>query len=358
MLFLGAGASSAFGIPTMQELTKKSEDVLKEKGFNQELATAYNALTKFQIIPDFESILTVFESLRSPVEAIRASGPFAAYLATLAERDIKQRVDADEILTAMKNLLVDACSHPDMAKANETYQDLFSLLGKAGNVAVGGPQPQRVGLTGGSRFQPSSNVLMQTQDIFTINYDLVIERFFDENQIGRLLFTGFVPRGPRFYWDFVEGYRWDGGGTNLVKLHGSIDQFVVEDGIEKRQALPNVGFYTKKTFGEMLVYPVHEKYVTKTPYFELFSALRQRLSREPLCIVIGYSLRDEAVNNAFADAVKTNRTLKFVYVAPHASTNINRLPVIKPRTACLDKAFGIDPFYDELLERVTVWTPK
>jgi hypothetical protein len=93
-----------------------------------------------------------------------------------------------------------------------------------------------------------------------------------------------------------------------------------------------------------MIFPVHEKHVTRSPYIDLYNIFRQRLQIEPLCVVIGYSFRDEAVNNAFIDAVKTNRNLKLIYVGgERAESNVKRIPQIQSRTQCLNWRFDTDP---------------
>ena len=77
----------------------------------------------------------------------------------------------------------------------------------------------------------------------------------------------------------------------------------------------------------MMILPIGEKYVTKTPYMEFLQKMRKDLLKEEIVIVIGYSFRDDPVNNAFIDSISKTHRIKLIVVAPEASNIIrNRLP--------------------------------
>ena len=358
MLFLGAGASAAFGVPTLQELTRECETVLQEGGFStSEFEQIRGSLTRFGIVPDFEAIFTVLQSLVAIDASVRASGPLAAYLAHRIREQLRESKDVARHVTALKRMLVEKCSAVRMEDAVKHYNRLFETFASTQNVPTA--PNSSTSLIGGS-FLPGTPK-RRTQDIFTLNYDLLIERYFDIERIGDVLKTGFVVKGMRMFWDPREGYQWDGRvqSTNLVKLHGSIDQVFTKQGIEKRQAPPSVGYYTTFALDDMLVFPVTEKYVTLNPYFEMHVLLRERLKAEPVCVVIGYSFRDEAVNNAFVDAIHDNTSLRIIYVGGrNATRNLADVPQIARKASSIDMLFGIDEgLYPELENRMKSWYP-
>jgi hypothetical protein len=358
MLFLGAGASAAFGIPTLQGLTLECETVLRKSGFpSPEFEQIRASLTRFGIVPDFEAIFTVLQSLATIDSSIRASGPLAAYLAHRIREGLPEKKGIGPHVTELKRMLVEKCSAVRIEDAVKHYNRMFETFQKAPNSATG---PNiTTGLVGGSILAGPPN--RRTQDIFTLNYDLVIEHYFDIERIGDRLKTGFTSSGMRMFWNPHEGYEWDTANrfTNLVKLHGSIDQVFTKQGIEKRQAPPQVGYYTTLPLDDMLVFPVHEKYVTLSPYFEMFALLRERLRREPVCVIIGYSFRDEAVNNAFVDAIHDNPRLKIIYIGGrNGQENLARVPQIATKTYPINRLFGVDEeLYAELESTIKNWHP-
>jgi hypothetical protein len=337
MLFLGAGASAAFGVPTLQRLTEEAEVLLIEKGLDKALIeNIKKALAEFGLTWDFESLLTILEAFARPSDSIRVAGPFAAYLSHRMSNPLPVIENAEDYIKFLKRLLVEKCTAADIANATVAYQRLFESLFAAGNVRVVDDLGRQLVLPYDNGFQDSAR-RMRTQDIFTLNYDLVIEKVFQDLHLESSLVNGFQAVGMNFLWRPKNTYHVPPppqNVTNLIKMHGSIDQFVRRDGeIEKRQAPPDIGYYTSESLEEMMIFPVHEKYITRSPYFDLYNLLRRRLENDPLCIVIGYSFRDEAVNNAFIDGAKLNRRLKFIYIGgKSAERTIDLVPQIKNRT--------------------------
>jgi hypothetical protein len=356
MLFLGAGASAAFGIPTLQELTTECETVLKKGGFpTQEFEQIRASLTRFGIVPDFEAIFTVLQSLATIDSSIRTSGPLAAYLAHRIREELPEKRNIGSHVTELKRMLVEKCSAVRIDDAVKHYNRLFETFQKTPHSNIG--PNSSTGLVGGSILVGPP--VRRTQDIFTLNYDLVIEKYFDVERVANQLKTGFTPSGMRMFWNPREGYEWDTqrSFTNLVKLHGSVDQVFTTQGIEKRQAPPDVGYYTTSRLDDMLVFPVHEKYVTLSPYFEMYALLRERLRMEPICVVVGYSFRDEAVNNAFIDAIHDNPRLKIIYIGGrNGDRNLAGVPQIAAKTLPINALFGVEEhFYVELENGIKSW---
>lgn len=131
--------------------------------------------------------------------------------------------------------------------------------------------------------------------LFTTNYDTLIE---DALSLAHLT-----------YWDGFSGgaiafrtHRYgkpapDSGYRALVvKLHGSIDWFLSEDGtvlrVRDSDAYPPKG-------GRVLIYPQATKYVAtqRDPFASQFSIFRQALSTgENVLAICGYSFGDDHVN--------------------------------------------------------------
>jgi len=341
----------------MQTLTNDVYILMKDRGFESEYRSTVGALVKCNLTPDFEGILTVLNAWTEPTEAIRELGPFAAVLANeLNTAKMRPRQEFSELISEIKKLLVQKCGNPDMTRAKQTYDQLFGTLAKIGGVLFRS-DGARTDLQTGTPIRIPGGAYLRTLDILTLNYDLVIERYFTDRRIAGDLYTGFTPTGMEFFYH-PEEYRYGSGKTNLIKLHGSIDQFFGKDTIEKTVAPPEASYYTKEVLERMMIFPAGEKYVTRYPYFPLYKFLREWLARDPLCIVIGYSFRDEAVNNAFIDGLKSNSALKIIYVSPNASCDIQNLRNDRGRVSCMDKKFGEDDIFEDLKNRIEKWLPS
>jgi hypothetical protein len=266
MLFLGAGASAAFGVPTLQELTKEAEAQLLSEGFDPNIIEEIKqALTKYGLTWDFESLLTILEALAKPNDSIRAAGPFAAYISHRMSSQLPKIENTENFVKVLKRFLVDKCTGANIENATTAYRQLFEVLRKANNILVNDLRRQANAAFSNGTVDEVQH--MRTQDIFTLNYDLVIEKVFQNLRLDSSLRNGFQPVGMSFLWrpdSYLIGPTWQ-NVTNLVKMHGSIDQFVRPDGeIEKRQAPPDTGFYTSQNLEEMMIFPVYEKYVTRS----------------------------------------------------------------------------------------------
>jgi hypothetical protein len=76
---------------------------------------------------------------------------------------------------------------------------------------------------------------------------------------------------------------------------------------------------------KIMIYSIGEKYATRTPYFEILSKFRATLIDEKVVMVIGYSFRDDPINNSFIDRITRfkNKNFKIILVDPDVETIIH-----------------------------------
>ncbi|MEI6050092.1 MAG: SIR2 family protein [Bacteroidota bacterium] len=138
-------------------------------------------------------------------------------------------------------------------------------------------------------------------EIFTTNYDLLMEQAFEEINVP--YFDGFVGSKNTFL-DLrileddsrILPKHW----TCLWKIHGSINWYH-EKGNVTRLSLVNKD-------GNNLIYPSHLKYEEsrKMPYLVFMDRLSKFIRRpSSLLIASGYSFRDEHINNTVFNALKS-----------------------------------------------------
>lgn len=139
-------------------------------------------------------------------------------------------------------------------------------------------------------------------EIFTTNYDLLVEQAFEELSIP--YFDGFVGSRQSFFdlralEDNLIPKHW----TRLWKIHGSINWFQKENKEVFRSSRTN------EIDASHLIYPSHLKYEQsrKMPYLALIDQLN-RFLRQPssLLIISGYSFSDYHLNDAIVNALKAN----------------------------------------------------
>jgi len=339
VIFLGAGASKPFGIPTMIEFPNKIEKLLS--GEQQELFRHIrHVLQENGVIEDLETIFTVLNEYRSAGELTKLS-PNVLYRyyeeirksvnhTKRLERDIESlREQVQQIIRKMCTL-----KEPDINdKIYETYENFFQSLKD---------------YYGFSDTAPLLHIY--NFDIFTTNYDTCIEIFFDrarfEKDDDNILLDDGVSSDRRHWSPYNYGDR----RNKLFKLHGSIDLQITDRGFIKYFGeLPKVLRERRK--GDLMIFPVRGKYVYEYPFFEMFIELRKALLQASKVIIVGFSFRDEAIRDIFRSVIlrrenlyrkKTGRILRLILIDPMATKVKN-----KELRSISDKVIPIDGKFEE-----------
>ena len=134
------------------------------------------------------------------------------------------------------------------------------------------------------------------RDIFSLNYDTVIESSLDEKCLSYV--DGF--RGSNWAWFDPEVFDESSSSFRIFKLHGSVN-WVRDDGGVIRRA-------TECQDRPVVVYPSEQKYIETK--FGIYEALmmkfrdRLRMNKQNNCLVtLGYSFNDAHINEAICDSV-------------------------------------------------------
>ena len=376
MLFLGAGASKQFGIPTMKEMSEEFENKANE--FTDDEKELCQSIRNELGTNNLENILTVLNDLRE-----ESGNPSVEYLKSLINKavgpifspfgvrkeikksmfipklDLLEKLWINLIYSIKENCVV----REDKQKISKIYDNLFRIIGNYHSLPI---------------------------DIFTTNYDLVIEEYFKTLSCRRHIrpFPPSLESWESFYYDgfregiyYPEGYYEttemnevivsDKNGEilfrnciplqykhkmvpifRLFKLHGSIDQYYQREEIVKKDTL----FPTKTIEGvelkDSMIYPVREKELYKDPFFEALARLKTSLLSEKICVVIGYSFGDEHIQNIFFDAVKRNPKIRLILANPNAKKINDNLKPIKANIEPIGGEFGEESVFEDLEEKL------
>lgn len=135
-------------------------------------------------------------------------------------------------------------------------------------------------------------------EIFTPNYDLLIEEAFERARVP--YFDGFTgSHRPFFHPASVSSDELPARWSRLWKLHGSLGWKVLNDTVIRTGQREATG----------LIYPDHLKYdqVTRLPYSALFERLRQFLTTpDTLFICSGFSFLDRHICAVLDEALAAN----------------------------------------------------
>jgi hypothetical protein len=170
-----------------------------------------------------------------------------------------------------------------------------------------------------TRFFSWLNILdrQYPKEIFTTNYDLVIERSLEASQIP--YFDGFVGSYEPFFWQesvsrSVTSNDITNNWVRLWKVHGSLSWFWKDRPGENSHQIVRVGKFDKASHvdQELVIYPSKEKYDSsrKQPFIAYFDRLcAHLLDGELLFIVTGYAFSDQHINDIIFNCLRQNKRL-------------------------------------------------
>ena len=347
VLFIGAGASKPFGIPTMIDFPDKIQSLLS--GEHASILKEIRETTKgFGLVDDLETIFTAVSEYDlvspgsiSPGLLYRYSEHFHRILKEAVPEE-KKRALVD-LRAKIYDIVRGECNPQKGDLSDQIYQvynPFFETISQAYGLSTTGLLTQEI------------------FHVFTTNYDVCVEIYFDkarfENRIEDISLDDGV-LADRRHWSPLE-YR--GGKNRLYKLHGSIDMQVTDRGIIKYLGdLPtSLG---EEVMEQFLLFPVAGKYVYGDPFFEMFSQLKKSLIDATRAIVIGFSFRDDPIRTIFIDAVQARAErerrgagigLKIHVVDPCATTVCEKLKAIESYVYPIDGTFEDEQTLDRLVE--------
>lgn len=145
--------------------------------------------------------------------------------------------------------------------------------------------------------------ILNKLSIYTLNYDLAFEYTFDKLGIDyNNGFSGFINR------------TFDGSGlenrkniANVVKLHGSLNWYIDDNGYDIKERQPNFDdgciIHEEKPY---LIYPTSNKFIDSQnyPFSELLRNFMMNVtSKKTVLFIIGYKYEDTHVNDALRKAL-------------------------------------------------------
>ncbi len=179
-------------------------------------------------------------------------------------------------------------------------------------------------------------------EIFTINYDLLLETGFEELAVP--YFDGFVGvLGGQFRPELVDtidpteqAHALPATFVRLWKLHGSVNWEETTDGTRRRIVRRGVPVTDGATAA---IYPSDEKYdqSRRVPFVVLMDRFRRALAvPETLTLVAGYSFGDQDLNEMLFDAARAHsrsETVVFCFndisgVVGHAAASTRNISVL------------------------------
>lgn len=309
LLFLGAGASMPFGVPTMLDFVNLFDKEVGSSPLYKDLKVAFGENC------DLETLMTVIEDLsKSPQEFFRAISPQTAFFLLQKERkdadryinEDSSRKESGELLTKIKTIIRRECSKAvsNDSKILEVYNDFFTFLAE-----------ERKGMTpssswGSTQVGPSTQGFILPTDlrIFTTNYDQCIETYFNRKEVD--FCRGIISRygDSVFDVDSYESLSAQNMPCKIYKLHGSVDLFQKGDKIRRFEVPRTEDPFLVKEYGEeSMRWPIEfggYRHIIESPYVDLFRRLRDTAKEKKWWIVVGFSFRDRTICSILNDVLR------------------------------------------------------
>jgi len=152
-------------------------------------------------------------------------------------------------------------------------------------------------------------------DIFTLNYDLLLEKFFQEENS---IYSGFVSnKWMGFNLEDVDGNTFNASRINYYKMHGSLDWKRLLDGSVTNKER-NENLVEEIEIDPFLIFGHGSKLFTIEPFFALLEMFKKKLREKNFYFVIGYSFFDPHINNLFFNEIlsSTNRDKVLIIINP------------------------------------------
>ena len=220
------------------------------------------------------------------------------------DRFFPKLAEFEQIEKTVEGSIFEECKKTDRQRTLATYDELFKLQEQA----------------------EYRSVVSFDSKVVTTNYDVAMENYRKWKKLNRSDISAFRldQSEGKFFLDLNQLQNWP-SNVRFLKLHGSINYFLRDDGKISLQDSPE-SLSDEKFLGRLMIYPMQEKYVSREPYSSFFRCFKFWLSESPrIYLAIGYSFRDESINNAFEDALNEYDDAKMIVVNTNPAKVIQRI---------------------------------
>lgn len=310
ILFLGAGASVPLGKKATVEFYEwvRSQVEVEWQFLLANISNHIEPSEEVNKTPDVEAVLDFLEKLIEAGKLLEKVGDAKKWrnlekeflektkilrLRPMGEASVTDLDKNIRLRDQIKDLVVTHYSEIDRDKAFELYQLLLE----------GFP--------------------LSTLPVFTTNYDLAIEKAFGHPDAQFRLIDGFERRKrttPEWSGHSYQDYEpsEEGHDVILFKLHGSVDWHLTPTGtiqrVETRQRDPG----KLKT---ILIYPSRQKReIHDEPFRTSYDYLFACLTYAKICVIIGFSFRDQEIVEELRAAKGINSNLRLLIMDPNVDS--------------------------------------
>lgn len=339
VFFLGAGASAAFGLPTVTQFFShlSQHDLWKHEGNDIGLRECVDHVARRLSIhkghanysfETFDAEL-VFGALESLIDG------WALLTEDLGvEPRIGEILAPTQIIEHLKRRIVQVYSIDVDKDAREVVDSYGAVLDSLAEVGC----------------------LRAPLDVFTTNYDGIAEqvfkilagtRFHDDEDLGGRVADGFLDTPGARPW--FPNVVYPNSAIRIHKLHGSIS-WKWKDERSTRTPI-DTGFPDPNPDSDCLVYFGYKSVPEVDPFRYLHNRLAATLREPVVVVIIGFRMADPYIRLLFETALMFNEELRLAFLipddpVPHGVATL--LEAFPTKTSVAKCAFGAAEVHDEL----------
>lgn len=317
LVFLGAGASKPFGIPTMKEFVDMLNMTKTRKRY--EIADDEFALYQriqgvvrryFEQKTDFEAIYTVIDCLSRSAPFIDRDSIVQTFYYDTYVRSCFRRISEEPDMLALEH---------ELTSRRHEYADVASRLRmKIERLVVDQCTVKREYTKEIERiyddFFGCLNRVFGVKDlwIYTTNYDRSVEYYFRDYR-GKDIETGFR-YNDNLRKSILNPVLFYSKGLKLIKIHGSITFWRNKrlNEIEELKGDPTAQYVPENYEGQTMWFPIEEKKMYTYPYLDMFRALKKDLKSTHKWVIVGHSFNDSIIRQIFVECSKQQNKVLIV----------------------------------------------
>jgi len=325
VLFVGAGASQPFDLPTTAEFAYLIRQNLGQSSLLRRITDAPDVYDAEQILWILESLLSIKRSrgLQMVVENL-----LKEFLDNTAPRNRQSEITEPRERASVRDVVVVGRGSEDALKSflsevEGLREEIENLLFLAYSL-----KPERA-TKARSVYEVITEQLFHCSQshelpIFTTNYDSAIETATERTGLYELI-DGFVrTNGHRYFDSTVWRKVPDRPTIKLFKLHGSLTYRLCVDGRIESVATEDRHMTDARHKKNLLIHMGIDEYPYDEPFKSAHEFLEHYLMSADKCAVIGFTFRDRAINDIFDSSMTSNKALKLILVDPSAKSIVDK----------------------------------
>lgn len=314
VFLLGAGVSQAVGMPSTKELTDLifNGTNIKYDNSHFQLFTEVQSSQALKESEKFRNILFLLEKIKEESNLRKEINYEDLFYVITQMREYQIETNSNPCVRTFYYIMKEKCKDKLIDNTlcmvvKLAYQYINEVVYQKINI----PTPGDI-----SNLVLFENIYNDTRvshiNIFTLNHDLVLEKYFDEKNINYI--DGFKHNNST--WNFDRYKSINDEKISIAKLHGSINWFIKNNSEshfeikDVKSQLDQLPVFLTGTDNKFMAY-------YNSVYFQLAYLFHKKLWQTDTLIVSGYSFGDNGINQRLTEWIQLDNKRKMIVIAPN-----------------------------------------